>query len=211
MAIICPTVTAYDPHQFREQVERVTPFARRIHIDLTDGRFAEKQTIAIEQAWWPDYVQADLHLMYKQPETIMPTILRLAPHLVIIHAEADGNFLKMAQELHLHGIKVGVAILPGTKADDIRPALGEIDHVLIFSGHLGHFGGHANMALVGRASELKALKPQLEIGWDGGINAENAKTLAHNGVNVLNVGGFIQNAHNPREAYAKLRAVLTGA
>ena len=40
MAVICPTVTAVSEHDYKEQLLRLKPFAKRIHIDLMDGRFA---------------------------------------------------------------------------------------------------------------------------------------------------------------------------
>ena len=210
MATICPAVLAGNPHDFREQIERVAAFARRLHIDLTDGRLAENRTIAINQAWWPDYVQADVHLMHKQPEAVLTTLLRLKPHLVIVHAESEGSFLKIAQTLRSNEIKVGIALLHDTHVSTIEPVIDVLDHVLVFSGNLGHYGGKANMHLVGKVSEIKNLKSNIEVGWDGGINAENIKTLVHNGVDVLDVGGFIQKSSNPEDAYAKLRAVLRG-
>ncbi len=54
MAVICPTVTAYDPHEYREQMERVEPFAKRIHIDLMDGHFAPTKSPGLKHVWWPD-------------------------------------------------------------------------------------------------------------------------------------------------------------
>jgi 3-keto-L-gulonate-6-phosphate decarboxylase len=48
------------------------------------------------------------------------------------------------------------------------------------------------------------LKPSLEIGWDGGVNTSNVQQFINGGVDVLNVGGFIQHAHNPQAAYLEL-------
>ena len=65
------------------------------------------------------------------------------------------------------------------------------------------------MSLLDKVKLLRQLKPQLEIGWDGGINNTNARSLASGGVDVLNVGGFIQHAADPRLAYGMLaRAVI---
>ncbi|MGI0133798.1 MAG: hypothetical protein ACREBW_02415, partial [Candidatus Micrarchaeaceae archaeon] len=83
-----------------------------------------------------------------------------------------------------------------------------IDHVLIFSGHLGHFGGSADTRLLAKVRELRSLKPSVEIGWDGGVNATNAAELAAGGVDVLNVGGFIQHAVNPVQAYSYLEDLV---
>lgn len=210
MAIICPTVTTDDPHAYRQQMEAVSTFAPRVHIDLADGVLTPNKLIDIDKVWWPDEVTADIHLMFRRPLEVLDKLISLRPSLVILHAEADGDFVNMAATLKEAGIKVGIALLPETEANLIEPVLDQLDHVLIFSGQLGHFGGHADLSLVGKASELKALKPELEIGWDGGINADNALVLVEGEVDVLNTGGFIQKAEHPGEAYAKLKSVMEG-
>jgi ribulose-phosphate 3-epimerase len=160
--------------------------------------------LSVDQVWWPGGVRADLHVMYQKPFVHYKTYLSLAPQMVIVHAEADGNFVPFAELMHRHGIEVGVALKQQTPAELIRPALGWIDYVLIFSGDLGHFGGQADLKLLDKAKQLRELKPQLEIGWDGGINNENAVVLARSGVDVLNVGGYIHHAADPRVAYDAL-------
>ncbi|MGH7237825.1 MAG: hypothetical protein ACREGF_04790, partial [Candidatus Saccharimonadales bacterium] len=80
-----------------------------------------------------------------------------------------------------------------------------IDHVLVFSGHLGNFGGHADLKLLDKVKQIKAAQPRLEIGWDGGVNDRNAAKLAEAGVQVLNAGGYLHGAKNPAEAYQKLK------
>ena len=62
-ATICPTVLAENLHVFREQMERVEPFAKRVHIDLADGVFAPSKTVGFDHLWWPDGCAADLHVM----------------------------------------------------------------------------------------------------------------------------------------------------
>jgi ribulose-phosphate 3-epimerase len=208
-ATICPTVLAGTPEEFRNQVNRISQFATRIHIDLADGLFAPTKTIAIDQVWWPGGVRADLHVMYQKPFEHYRTFLSLTPQMVIVHAESEGNFVPFAELMHRHGIEVGVALKPETPVSLIRPALEWIDYILIFSGNLGHFGGQADTSLLTKVQELRQLKPQLEIGWDGGINNTNAQVLARGGVDVLNVGGFIQHAADPRMTYNMLmRSVI---
>jgi ribulose-phosphate 3-epimerase len=146
--------------------------------------------------------------MYKRPFNYSYQLLHLQPKLIIVHAEAEGDFAAFADLAHQSGVKVGVALKPETKPQVIAQALDFIDHVLIFSGNLGHFGGKANTHLLVKVLHLKQLKPNLEIGWDGGVNDKNAATLAAGGVDVLNVGGYIQHAANPAEAYKTLEHTL---
>lgn len=206
---ICPTVLAGTPEDYRRQITRIAQFATRVHIDLADGVFAPTKTIPVDEAWWPGGIRADLHVMYQRPFERYKTYLSLGPQMVIVHAEADGTFVPFAELMHRHGIEVGVALKHDTPVELIRPALGWIDYVLIFSGDLGHFGGQADLRLLDKAEQLKRLKPQLELGWDGGINNTNAHSLAMGGIDVLNVGGYIQHAADPRMAYNLLARAVT--
>lgn len=207
MAVICPTVLAQDPHDFRVQMERVAPFSHRVQVDLADGRFTGNKTIGVSRVWWPEGMMVDLHMMYMEPLNQLKVMLKLKPHMVIIHAEAKGDFSKLADSLHQAGIKVGLALLQKTSVESIEPVLGQCDHVLIFGGTLGHFGGHADLRMLSKVKILKELKPNIEIGWDGGVNDLNIAELSKGGIDVLNVGGFIQHAPDPADAYGTLKAL----
>lgn len=211
MASICPTVTASEPHAYREQMERVEQFAGRLHIDVADGELAPRKLIDLDHLWWPGNVAVDLHMMYKRPFDHVEVLIVQHPQLVIVHAEAEGDFVAFANNLHRHGIEVGVALLPDTPVSKIAPAIEHIDHVLIFSGNLGYQGGStADMTLLNKVQELRELKPSLEIGWDGGVNEHNARQIAEGGIDVLNAGGYIHDAENAGAAYAKLKEVTEG-
>jgi ribulose-phosphate 3-epimerase len=208
-AIICPTITARSAGEYHEQMEQIASFVVRVHIDVADGIFTPVKLIAIEHVWWPGGVQADIHVMYKEPFRHTKALLKLAPQLIVVHAEAEGDFVAFAEQAHAAGIKVGVALKPATSVSAIAPALDIIDHVLVFSGHLGHFGGQADTHLLTKVLRLKRLKKSLEIGWDGGINDQNAAVLAAGGVDVLNTGGYIHHASNPATAYERLTQLAT--
>ena len=209
MSIICPTVTCQseDMHEYRRQMERIE-FADRMQVDLMDGIFTTTKSPDIEDIWFFEDKKTDLHLMYKNPSDVLNTVLDLRPHLVIIHAEADVHVPTFAGAVKTEGIKLGMALLPGTNTVDVLDYIEYLDHILIFSGDLGKFGGDAKLNLLSRITQLRELKPSLEIGWDGGVNDKNTLALRDGGVDVLNVGGFIQNADNPYENYQKLTNLL---
>lgn len=204
MVSICPTVTASDPHEFRQQIEQVANFALRLHIDLSDGSLAPNKLIDLDKVWWPGGVRADLHVMLEKPFEHVELYRALGPQMVIVHAEGKGDFGAFAKLMHGHGIETGVALLPETSVDTIAPALDMIDHVMIFSGKLGFFGGEADLGLLDKVRKLKQMKPTLEIGWDGGINDSNVRALRDGGVDVMNVGGYIHRSPNPEEAFETL-------
>jgi ribulose-phosphate 3-epimerase len=186
-------------------MEHVAPFAKRLHIDVADGEFAPR-LISLSQVWWPVGVIADFHIMHQHPWREWETIISHRPQLVIVHAEADlEDFVVRIAELHQLGIAIGLAFLKPTPVTAIDPNLiALVDHALIFSGDLGHFGGDADLNLLDKILELKAINPRLEFGWDGGANKKNVAKLAKGGVNVITSGGFIHKAKDPLHAYIEL-------
>jgi ribulose-phosphate 3-epimerase len=208
MALICPTVLASEAHEYRIQLEKVVAFASRIQIDLMDGEFAPSRSINPIQAYWPPEVIADIHLMFQRPLEHIETLVSLKPHMVIIHAEASGDLLSMLAHLKKFGIATGVALLRDTAPEDADALIREADHVLLFSGDLGHFGGSVNMKILEKVVAIKAINPDVEIGWDGGANEGNVRALADGGVDVINVGGAIQNADNPKAVFEKLQQLV---
>jgi ribulose-phosphate 3-epimerase len=209
-ASIVPTVDAATAEEFHRQIGQIIDFSRRLHIDVADGVMTPAPLVPIADVWWPGGVRADIHVMYKRPMEHLKALIALGPQLVIFHAEAEGSFQQASELLRNHGIEAGVALMPETPVSYIESGLAWIDHVLIYSGSLGTFGGNADLSLLSKARELRNLKPQLELGWDGGVNDRNALQLVHGGIDVLNTGGFIHKADSPQAAYATLEQMVQG-
>ena len=207
MTAICPTVTAYDTATFQGQMKLVSSLTDRIHIDLMDGEFASQESPDLSEVSWPHHVIADIHLMYQRPMEYVQVLVHLNPHMVIVHNEAHLHHMQFAAELHKEDIKVGLALLQDTPAEWAEQIMHSFDHVLVFSGNLGYHGGSADLGLLEKVKFIKHRHPEVEIGWDGGINDQNAAELIRGGVDVLNVGGFIHGAAQPRDAYARLRDI----
>ena len=55
---------------------------------------------------------------------------------------------------------------------------------------------------------VRSMKPELEIGWDGGANMSNIRALAHADLDVINVGSAISKAENPAQVFEELVAEI---
>jgi ribulose-phosphate 3-epimerase len=209
MATICPTVLASTPEEFAREMARVG-FAPRIQVDLSDGEFSPTRTINLNRVYFNENQLTDLHLMLKKPLEWLEMIVSLKPHMAIFHAETvtDAEFLKADEHLARVGVKVGVAILPETTAEAARAKISTADHVLIFGGHLGFMGGEAQLDQLEKVRDIRALKPDVEIGWDGGANASNVAAIAAGGVDVINVGSAIMKSDDPEKSYAELTRIV---
>jgi len=204
MAVIVPTIMVETVDAFREASERVAPFARRIHIDLSDGEFAPTFLLEESNLYWPPEWEVDVHAMVARPSEHLAKLIEMKPSLIIIHAEVTENIVVLLGRIKEAGIKAGLALLKTTVPATIEEAIKLADHVMIFSGELGKFGGTASMMQLEKVRLIKNINPSVEIGWDGGVNVENAYTLTQGGVDVLNTGGAIATAENPAETYQAL-------
>ncbi|MEK9196607.1 MAG: hypothetical protein AAB914_04525 [Patescibacteria group bacterium] len=208
MAILCPTVLATTEEEYNSQIKLATNLTKRIQVDLMDGVFAPSKSVGFDKVWWPADVHADVHLMYQNPHDYLDQLIKLKPHMVIIHAEADAHHMHFAAELHKHDIKAGIAILADTTVDSIEQIIHSFDHILVFGGKLGYFGGQPDLGILSKVDQIKEHHPDVEIGWDGGVSDQNAKQLAEGGIDVLNAGGYIQKADNPQANYDKIMDLI---
>jgi ribulose-phosphate 3-epimerase len=209
MKCICPTVTAFDVHTYRQQLELVSGFANRIHIDLMDGDFTPTMSPSPDLLWVPEVFEIDFHVMYRNPETIIDRLVSFKPSLIIVHAESNVNVPALTDKLSNNNIKTGLAILPETTVMSQQSLIKYIQHVLIFGGHLGYHGGSADLAQLNKVPELKTLNNKLELSWDGGANFDNAEQLLSAGIDVLNVGSGIHKSDDPKGAYQKLVRLIS--
>ena len=208
-SVIAPAILAENAQQYKEQVDRITGFAERVHIDLTDGEFAPTVTIGIPELWAPEGWTIDIHAMVNKLDEYVPKLITLRPHLIIIHAEAKGDVLGALKEIKRAGIMAGLALLRPTVPQTVEELIKEAEHVLIFSGELGKFGGTASLMQLEKIRLVKMINPNVEIGWDGGVMVDNAYSLVQGGVNILNVGGTIQKATDPPAMFAKLQQEIS--
>ena len=205
---IVPAILTDNKQDYRAQVEKINTFTRRVQVDVTDGAFTPVQTLDVTNVWWPKNWQADLHLMVASPSQHMDTILKLNPSLCILHAEANEDLTPTFQTLKDAGIKVGVALLPQTFPGNVKPYIDMADHVLIFAGQLGVQGAPADLMQMEKIPLVRNMKPEVEIGWDGGANMSNVRALAHADLDVINVGAAISQAENPAAAFQELVAEI---
>lgn len=207
--VITPTILAETAEQYKEQVERVTGFAERVHIDISDGEFAPTFTIGVSEMWAPEGWLVDVHVMANDLAEYVPKLIALRPNLIIVHAEAKSDVVSALRQIKQAGVRAGLALLRQTVPSTVKDMVREAEHVMIFSGELGRFGGNASLMQLEKIRLIKAINPNVEIGWDGGVTIENAYSLVQGGVYVLNVGGAIQKARDPHVMYTKLQGEIS--
>lgn len=203
-AQIAPAVLAETTDQFKQMMEKIHTLANRVHIDISDGEFAPTFTIGVSEAWWPQGWHADIHAMVARPSEYIDQLIALKCDLIIFHAEVQEDLLPLIQKIKSADMKAGIALQRATVPSMVEAYIKAVDHVMIFSGELGKYGGTASLMQLEKVRLVKAINPTVEIGWDGGVTIDNAFGLVQGGVDVLNVGGTIAKSADPGATYTAL-------
>lgn len=201
MATIAPCITVETPDEYKAYAEKIQPFAERVHVDISDGVFAPRFLLDEGQLYWPSNWKVDVHAMVSEPSKHLAKLIELKPSLIIIHAEVSEDKAKLIDQIKAAGIKAGLALLKTTVPSTVSELIEKVDHVMIFSGDLGHYGGEASLMQLEKVRLVRKISPRVEIGWDGGVSVDNAYTLTQGGVDVLNSGGAIAEAADPEAVY----------
>ena len=191
------------------------------HIDVMDGEFVENDTSKrmLEYATTISHISQlglDVHLMVNNPEVFIDDYVGLEPRILSFQVEPVLNdkqrIYEMIDDLKRNGIRVGLAINPGTSIDKIKEFLPYIHMVLIMSVWAGRGGQSFIPETVNKIKELKKYMDKnnldLDIEVDGGINKETAKIAAEAGANLLVSGSFILGADDPKSAINSLKECL---
>lgn len=210
MAIVTPTITTDDPHEYRAQMELIASYSEGVHLDFSDGVFAPTNLLPIDKAWRSDDLITHVHVMCQKPLELVDDIIQLEADLVILHSEAD-DVVECLEVLQESGMRTGIALLPETSLADLKELEADelFDHILVFGGHLGYQGGKADLDQLIKVKKLKEEYPDYELSWDGGVTEDNIVEIKAAGVDVINVGSTLRNAEEPKKTYKQLSSLVS--
>ena len=169
-----------------------------IHLDIMDGMFVSNTT------WHMDdlipYLEdnnkpLDVHLMVNDVMNYINEFSFLNPTYITFHYEAVDNIKEMIDYVKKLGIKVGLAIKPSTRYEEILPYLPELDEVLVMSVNPGMGGQEFILSTVEKINDLKDYKVNNKLNYiinvDGGINKDTIKLVGN--ADMVVSGSYVTN------------------
>lgn len=170
------------------------------HIDVMDGKFVEKDTYQkmFQNASYIKRISnlpLDVHLMVENVKEAIDDFLAIEPNMITFHLEACPNkeeVYKMIQYIKENHCKVGIAVKPNTKIEEVYEFLPYVHMCLIMTVEPGKGG---QTFLTDMVNKIETLKKQIEkenleldIEVDGGINLRTASEVKRAGANILVAG-----------------------
>lgn len=127
------------------------------------------------------------------------------------HLEATADASALCRKIQEAGMKVGIALKPGTPVETILPYSDLFDVALIMTVEPG-FGGQRFMEdMMSKVQFLRTNFPHLDIEVDGGVGPSTVDQCAEAGANMIVSGTAITGAPNPAEVISRLRSSVENA
>ena len=210
MKAIVPSILAKDISKFERDLGMVEKFAKKIQMDVVDGKFALIETVTPEVLQNLDtLMEVEAHLMTVEPVEWVERCA--ASGITAVYGQVERmtdkfEFISKAEEA---GMRTGLAFDLETALSGLEDWVNLVDSILLLSVAAGAQGQLFDDRVLEKIKKVRELSSTVTIVVDGGLNEENIRKCSLVGGEKLEfaVGSEILNANNPEAVYIKLENV----
>lgn len=211
MPLLVPAVNAADEKTFVARARLVRAFGCPwVQVDVADGLFGTPGNFATPAASERELqgLNVDVHLMVQAALESVYAWSAASPARLTIHAEVTSDPAPVLAAIRDQGVERGLALSPDTPVERVEPLLAEVDFLLFVAVPPGRSGQPFDPNTLERVRSVRWKWPDLNIGVDGGVNANLIPELLAAGATTLCCSSAIFDSLDPAAAYEELRALV---
>jgi ribulose-phosphate 3-epimerase len=216
---ILPSILACDLAHLADEVARLGPSVRTLHVDVMDGRYVPnisfgQPVMRSLRAVWPH--DLDVHLMIVDPARYASDFVAGGATSVAFHPEVEDAPLALVRRLRAEGVRVGVGVRPEHPLDSVAELLPEVDVLLLMTVSPGFAGQPFLTDVLPKITEAYERRTdegfRFRIQVDGGVTADTIVDAAAAGADWFVAGTSVFAAADPSAAADALlgRAAAAG-
>ncbi len=212
-----------DFSEIEKKIELVKPFAKTIHIDVIDGKFAQNTTFADPEPF-KKYTKElpgveaglltgekgvffEVHLMVEEPINHLKKWADAGFRRFIGQIEKMSDQEEFVAQAQLLG-EVALSIDKQTPVDAITVPLDDLDAILVMTIQAGFSGQKFEERLLTKVKSIREKMEFLPIEVDGGINDETIAIAAAAGATRFVATSFLFGLDTPEKQYQLLQSKL---
>lgn len=204
---IIPAIIAKTQNELEEKILKVKDFFKIIQLDVMDGKFVPNNSIDFDFRLPVTNCDFEAHLMIKNPEKWIEKNLSKVD-TILAHYESSDDPNAIIDLVKSKNKRVGFVLNPETSIQTLSSFLDDIDQVLIMTVNPGFYGSPFLPEMLDKISELREMKPDIDIEVDGGITPETIRDVYNAGANMFVSGSYIVKSPNVKEAIDKMKNML---
>jgi ribulose-phosphate 3-epimerase len=204
--MIIPAIIAQTQTELDEKLDKVESYAELVQLDIMDEIFVPSNSLYFDFDISGRNISFEAHLMITDP---MGWIEKhwWKVETIIVHLESCEKPEDIIRFVKNKGKKIGFAINPETAVHNAEPYLDDIDQLLIMTVNPGFYGSKFLPETLCKISEVRKIKPDLDIEVDGGVTPDTIKSINDAGANMLVSGSYILKSNSVKESMDKLRNI----
>ncbi len=205
---IIPGILEKEWGEIEKKIELVKPFAKTIHIDIIDGKFAPNTTF-LDPAPFKRYASDlffELHMMVEEPIQYLKPWADAGFKRFLGHVEKMSNQAEFIAQGQMLG-EVGLAVDGPTPVDAINVPLDDLDAILVMTIKAG-LSGQEFMPEHLEKVKMFSQNTWVPIGVDGGISDKTINEASESGATRFISTSFLFKGKNPKIQFDTLKKLI---
>ena len=200
---IIPGILEKDFSEIEKKIELVKDFAKIIHIDIIDGKFAPNATFLDPKPFekYTKDIFFELHMMVEDPVNYLEPFAASGFKRFLGHIEKMSSQEEFVAKGELYG-EVGLVLDADTPFDNLKVNLEDLDCVLIMGVRAGFSGQNFMPEVLEKVKKIKDKMP-VPVEIDGGIDDLSIVKAFNAGVERFITTSFLFEG-NPFDNYQNL-------
>lgn len=208
---IGPSILNSDLANLSQECSKLlTSGADYLHLDVMDGSFVPNLTFGhpvvscLRKSLGPK-PYFDMHMMVQHPLKWIVPMSDAGANSYTFHIESSDDPGDCIRHVKEAGMKVGIAIKPGTDVQVVASYVTQVDLILVMTVEPG-FGGQKFMPeMMDKVRWLRKEFSRLDISVDGGVGPATIDAVANAGANLIVSGTAVTGAAEPDRVIREMR------
>lgn len=208
---VIPGILEKEWSEIERKILLVKDFAKTIHIDIIDGKFAPNTTFMDPTpfAKYSSDIFFELHLMVEEPINFLKPFADVGFKRFLGHIEKMSDPFDFVAQGQLLG-EVGLFIDGPTSVEALTVAVDDVDVIGIFTAaKAGASGQPFEPSVLKKVRAIRAKSPTIPIEVDGGTNDETTLQSCQAGATRFVATSFLYKSDNPYAQFQTLQSCLT--
>ena len=204
---IIPAIIAKSQEELDDKISKVIDYVDIVQLDIMDNKFVPNTSLFFDFKLSDSNSKFEAHLMVDDPLEWIEKNYSLVD-TILVHYESCKDPLTLISKVKKLDKKIGFVINPETPVESLSNFIDNIDQVLVMTVNPGFYGSPFLPEVLDKISELRKIRPNLDIEVDGGITDSTIGLVDEAGANMFVSGSYIVKANDVEEAINNLKNKL---
>lgn len=194
--IIAPSLLAANHAHFQSGEKLISESNLSwIHLDIMDGHFVPNLSFGpqvLKDLRTSSKLYFDTHLMLDNPHKYIDAFAEAGSQNITIHVEPNYPIKETLNQIKAQGCQCGIALNPGTPAEEILPYLDQVDLVLAMTVQPGFGGQSFKNEVLEKIDQIATWRKEKNLNYriqvDGGVDSKTGPLCKAKGADTFVTG-----------------------